>query len=950
MKLLLKVVTALICVLFVQINLNAQTTLNFSSSSSWTVPCGVTTATFQIWGGGGGGGGDASNGFPAGSGGGSGGYSTITAVGLVPGNTYTFVVGAGGVGIAGNTAPAAGNSGGTTTLSGVGVSLTANGGSPGASNGTPGGAGGTALGGTTNTTGNTGGNQTGTVSGVGAGAPNGGGNVPGCSSQACTGGAGTAFGGGGAGGGPRGGGTNSTGGAGAGGGVRITFTSTTTIPNAGVDQAACGTLTLNGNTPDLGWTGTWSVVSGTATITTPGSPTSTVTGIPAGTCATIRWTFTNPPCSPITDDVIFCAPAICNDDPCNAFALPVSSGTCTFTAGTNVGATFSSGMAEPSCASVNGPDVWYAITVPPSGQVQVSGQSTVDAFDELITIYEGGCANLSFNGCVSGAGANAYPLTYAGVPGSTIYVRVAEGGAADSPTGNFGICAVEATTAGISEVVPGTTTTVTCGSSLNFFDTGGSGGSPGISGVNPPPAGNYTNNTGASWTICPSDPTQLVQISFSAFQLEAGFDKMIILAGDTVIAQWTSNEGLGDVVTSQYPGECLTVVFQSDFSITALGWAATVTCTNTIVPPQITTACEVTNCNSGCGVWICADGIYDTEAGAGAGIDEINEVTGGCWGASGEVASSWFYFTVGVDGTLAFEFVPSNSGHNVNFALYGPSTDGVPPCPLSTGEAPIRCSFATAGGINTGLQAGQTDMYDIATGDGMAMPVDVVSGQTYALVVDVYQNGQPPTQTEIDFTGSAILDCTPVFLDITLAEFNGMNQGENNLLYWTVSSQVNNEHFSLYRSTNGIHWDLVETVKGHGTTYATMYYSVVDRAPFFPITYYRLKQTDTDGGESFSEVIAISRNKGDEAQLVNTIFPNPASDFTTFIYEGTANAVPLEIQAYDQLGKVVFSKMFTSLNTGSGLTIDTSELGRGIYQLIFRQGDKTQIERLSIVR
>jgi hypothetical protein len=282
-------------VLLFGLNANSQT-LSFSSSGSWTVPCGVTTATFEVWGGGGGGAGDGSNGFPAGSGGGSGGYSSITIVGLVPGNVYTFVVGNGGFGKTGNSIGGIINDGQTSTLTGVGANLIANGGTSGGANGGPGGIGGTASGGTTNSAGNTGGVSTGTISGTGSGAPNGGGDVPGCSSTACTGGSGSSFGGGGAGGGPRGGGSNSTGGAGASGGVEITFTSTVTQPNAGIDISACGTLTVNGNIPDAGWTGTWTVEFGVATITDPSSPSTTITGMVPSGCARLRWTFSSPGC------------------------------------------------------------------------------------------------------------------------------------------------------------------------------------------------------------------------------------------------------------------------------------------------------------------------------------------------------------------------------------------------------------------------------------------------------------------------------------------------------------------------------------------------------------------------------------------------------------------------------------------------------------------------------
>src|ERR1019366_7397697 len=85
----------------------------------------------------------------------------------------------------------------------------------------------------------------------------------------------------------------------------LTVAAPPTAAAAGSDQAKCnnGNYTLAGNTVTVG-TGAWSVVGGTATITTPSSSTSTVTGVPLGTSATLRWTISNSPCTASTDDVI----------------------------------------------------------------------------------------------------------------------------------------------------------------------------------------------------------------------------------------------------------------------------------------------------------------------------------------------------------------------------------------------------------------------------------------------------------------------------------------------------------------------------------------------------------------------------------------------------------------------------------------------------------------------
>lgn len=688
----------------------------------------------------------------------------------------------------------------------------------------------------------------------------------------------------------------------------------------------------------------------------------TVTGTAPGACITIRieergtygagGTFSG---------TINCVSPPANDEPCGAVPITVTTvppgSYCTPTATlSNNLSSLSTGMSDPPCGYVNGPDVWYSVTVPADGVVLLNGIGS-GTFDPMISVYEGTCSNLSAAGCVAPVlgSSQGYPLTYAGTPGSTIFVRVNEALGGDSPTGSFGLCAFSNSNPTTSQVLPGDTTVVACGSTLNFYDPGGLGGTTSSTCASPPPAGNYSNNTGTSWVICPSDPNEYVQINFTAFTLEApsiqgdAFDKMVILSGDTVIAQWTWNDGEGDIVTSQYPGECLTVMLQSDYICGAEGWEALVSCTTAVVPPQITNGCEVRNCTEGCGVWICADGIYDTEAGAGAGIDEINEVTGGCWGAAGEVATSWFYFTVASDGDLAFEFVPSNSGHNLNFALYGPSTDGVPPCPLITGESPVRCSFANIGGVNTGMQAGETDLYEGADGNSFVAPLDVQAGETYALVVDVYQNGQPPTKTEIDFTGAATLDCTVVPLGVSWLNFSGINQDDQNLLTWITASETNNDYFTIERSKDGKEWIELGQVDGAGNTNRMIYYSFIDYDPLFPFGYYRLKQTDFDGVYSYSKTITISREKLD-GNFVSKIFPNPAEGYFSFMYNGTNYSSPLVVSVVDNTGKTCYQMTFDQLQKNGGMSVSTDSLSSGVYQILFTQGDRTEIQKLSIIK
>ncbi|KAB1155726.1 GEVED domain-containing protein [Flavobacterium luteum] len=298
----------------------------FVTSGTWICPQGVTSIQVEAWGGGGGGGGASNTTNYRGAGGGGGAYQKLTSLPVLAGQSYTVTIGSGG--IAGTITANGGAGGNSTFMLGASTLLTANGGGGGQTqtsstipiagvggtgtfiggNGfigttsTGGGGGGSAG---TSTNGNSAINATGGVSGTG-------GTGTGGNGGACGGGAGgegcpgANYGGAGG-----GGNKNKIGGAGASGYVKITFTCPiNTIAAAGSDQTLIGcstTSTLAGNTPTYG-TGTWTLVSGTATINSPNSPTSTITGLTIGSSAILRWTIDNGRCGSTFDDVVITSP------------------------------------------------------------------------------------------------------------------------------------------------------------------------------------------------------------------------------------------------------------------------------------------------------------------------------------------------------------------------------------------------------------------------------------------------------------------------------------------------------------------------------------------------------------------------------------------------------------------------------------------------------------------
>lgn len=127
------------------------------------------------------------------------------------------------------------------------------------------------------------------------------------------------------------------------------------------------------------------------------------------------------------------------------------------------------------------------------------------------------------------------------------------------------------------------TTTVAppvCGG--NFVDNGGV-------------SANYTNNADDTITICPTNPGDLVTVTFTSFNTEANWDALYVYDGNSIAApQIASANGAGNVpggvpggfwgttipgpFTASSTNGCLTFRFRSDSSGTRAGWTANITC------------------------------------------------------------------------------------------------------------------------------------------------------------------------------------------------------------------------------------------------------------------------------------------------------------------------------------------------------------------------------------
>lgn len=183
-----------------------------------------------------------------------------------------------------------------------------------------------------------------------------------------------------------------------------------------------------------------------ASYTTPiaGSPfsvgtgvTYNVTGLNGSTTYYYRIKANNGSCDSYLNGT---ATTTLSNDECSG-AIPLSiTTTCNYTTYSSIGATGSSGIPAPGCASYSTGDVWFSAVVPATGELDVDLQSG-SITDSGMAFYSGTCGALTLMECDdddSNNGAMSYISMTGLTPGQTIYIRVWD---FSDGTGTFGICA-----------------------------------------------------------------------------------------------------------------------------------------------------------------------------------------------------------------------------------------------------------------------------------------------------------------------------------------------------------------------------------------------------------------------------------------------------------------------------------------------------------------------------
>jgi hypothetical protein len=177
-------------------------------------------------------------------------------------------------------------------------------------------------------------------------------------------------------------------------------------------------------------------------------------------------------------------------------------------------------------------------------------------------------------------------------------------------------------------------------------------------------------------------------------------------------------------------------------------------------------------------------------------------------------------------------------------------------------------------------------------------------------------------------------------LPIELISLTGKCNNQNIELKWSTATETNNHYFSIERSIDGINWQLVTEVDGAGNSSSIKKYSYIDVVQYDDISYYRLKQTDFDGGFKYSAIIGIEKCAVDITELA--IYPNPANEALNLSYKGDKSQI-LSTSIYNLLGGMVYYSEFYQ----SKIVFENKL--NGTYFLHLNLASKNSIKKLFVV-
>ncbi len=188
-------------------------------------------------------------------------------------------------------------------------------------------------------------------------------------------------------------------------------------------------------------------------------------------------------------------------------------------------------------------------------------------------------------------------------------------------------------------------------------------------------------------------------------------------------------------------------------------------------------------------------------------------------------------------------------------------------------------------------------------------------------------------------------------LPIKLNMFAGVREGNKNILSWETAQEQNNKGFELQRSVDGKEFTPITFVNSkatNGNSSVNLSYTYMDSKPSNANNYYRLRQVDFNGKESFSNVVLLKSVQNTKAEIT-TVYPNPAKEKINVVLNTVASE-KITVKITDLAGRIISVRNVETIVGDNNLQFNTSALANGTYLIKVTTANNVEIATQKFVK
>jgi len=189
-------------------------------------------------------------------------------------------------------------------------------------------------------------------------------------------------------------------------------------------------------------------------------------------------------------------------------------------------------------------------------------------------------------------------------------------------------------------------------------------------------------------------------------------------------------------------------------------------------------------------------------------------------------------------------------------------------------------------------------------------------------------------------------------LPVELSSFTASVSSDGVKLNWSTASETTNSGWEIEQrlvlSGEPASFRKIGFVAGNGTTTEARSYSFTTGQIKANQAEFRLKQIDTDGKTSYSQILSVDLKPAEFALEQN--FPNPFNPETTIRYSLAAES-RVSLKVYNSLGQQVKTLVQASQPAGFySVPLTASDLSSGVYFYILEAGSFKSVKKLTLLK